>query len=156
MDSTIKKLNKNDYVVVLAGKNIRNLVAQDLTQIANKCFFTNLTQCTIAFNPVMYSRFNNINHVNRTTSNVISKLEHFNCNVKLLNFSETFLPDDFLNTSIYTNDKGLKKLSLLVGYIVKIFPNSQSTNLHVINTTLLNSVPESQHFLLVTKSITIK
>lgn len=107
------ELTSGDYVLVLAGMNDSVISLKDVTQLANKCFYTNLIISSVPISST-YSDSNlasRISGINDKLFKITTKLKYFCNSIDFLNLHNRFGYDEWVRDSVYLNGRGLSKLA---------------------------------------------
>lgn len=136
-DCYVKDLTNNDYVIMLAGTNDKNVRVSDIKLLTNKCFHTNLILCSVPFNNVSVDRMYHT-HVNDKILSVATNLKKFSISLDILDLSHILYGKDFRRFSNVLSKRGLRKLVNYISISVLNFQNSNKnytseTNLRYIN-----------------------
>ena len=124
-EAAISALKKDDFVIVLAGLNNNDISLNDITLIANWCFFTNLILCTI---PAKFEESipnNNIEYVNAKIIKSVHNIRQFSNNVNILDLQTKFSYSDYTR-SFFLNNKGLTKMAYLMSNLICNFNGAPS------------------------------
>ena len=138
VDCFLGELSSSDYVVVMAGLN-DTITLNDITYLANKCFYTNLIVCTLPMNynycQGSTSIVNVVNMNNECLQRTINKLKMFSVSIDLLDLTGRFNSTEFAGNTLFLNRKGLIRLSVLIGNSVVGFSGKKEvTNLVQVRT----------------------
>ncbi|CAG9763985.1 unnamed protein product [Ceutorhynchus assimilis] len=113
-DSCLADFNKSDFVIVLAGTNNYNIKLNDITKLANQCFYTNLILCTVPAKHEDGSPFKGIEIVNRQIVTYVSNLRKFSNNINYVDLYNKFRYSDYVSRNVFLNSKGLSKMAIFI------------------------------------------
>lgn len=137
---SLSDFTDSDFVIVLAGLNDVNIHINDITSLANKCFYTNLILGTI---PVINDTSDlsyRVQGVNNQIRKITSNLKYFSSNIEILDLRDRFLFRDYQVNSFYLNRLGLRKLAKQIkNSIINFNSRKLISNLKQVQVTELTS-----------------